>query len=82
MPLNDTLIKNIKPQKKSFKLFDGGGLYLLVSPNGGKWWRLKYYYQQKELLISLGTYPTISLKEARKKLEKQSVKKPYASEGN
>jgi len=67
MPLNDTLIKNTKPRKKPFKLFDWGGLYLLVQPSGGKWWRLKYYYQRKELLLSLGTYPIISLKEARKK---------------
>ncbi len=67
MPLTDTLIKKVKPQNKPVKLFDGGGLYLLVNSNGSKWWRLKYYYQNKEILLSLGVYPTISLKEARKR---------------
>jgi Arm domain-containing DNA-binding protein len=41
MPLTDTAIRNAKPGVKSFRLFDGGGLYLEVAPSGGKWWRLK-----------------------------------------
>jgi Arm DNA-binding domain len=49
------------------KLFDGGGMYLLVQPNGGKWWRLKYRVNRKEKLISLGVYPDVSLKAARDK---------------
>ena len=65
MPLTNILIKNIKSKPKPFKLFDSGGLYLLVTPKGNKWWRLKYYYQNKELLLSLGVYSAISLKEAR-----------------
>lgn len=63
--LTVTAIKNVKPSKKAKRLFDGGGLYLEVSPNGGKWWRLKYRFAGKEKRISLGVFPAISLKEAR-----------------
>lgn len=65
MPLTDTTIRNIKPGDKAVKLFDGNGLFLLVTPNGGKWWRLKYRFGGKEKLLSLGTYPEVSLKDAR-----------------
>lgn len=65
MPLTDTAIKNAKPSEKHIKLFDGGGLYLEVSPAGGKWWRLKYRFRGREKRISLGVYPAVSLKEAR-----------------
>jgi integrase len=67
MPLTDTAIKNAKPQESQRKLFDGGGLFLLVAPTGGKWWRLKYRFGSKEKLLSLGTYPTVSLKDARER---------------
>ena len=50
-------------------MFDGGGLYLEVAPAGGKWWRLKYRFDGKEKRLSLGTYPDISIKEARKRRE-------------
>ena len=65
MPLTDTAIKNAKAQDSQYKLFDGGGLFLLVAPSGGKWWRLKYRFGGKEKLLSLGTYPLVSLKDAR-----------------
>lgn len=65
MPLTDTAIKNAKSTEKALKLFDGGGLFLLVTPRGGKWWRLKYRFRGKEKLLSLGVYPDVSLKEAR-----------------
>ena len=65
MALTDTTIRNTKPQSKPFKVSDGSGLYLLVSPSGGKWWRLKYRLNGKEQLLSLGTYPDIGLKAAR-----------------
>ena len=65
MPLTDTAIRHAKPAKKSFKLFDERGLYLEVSPAGGKWWRLKYRFNGKEKRISLGVYPDVSLKVAR-----------------
>jgi len=69
MPLSDTSVRNAKVQDKALKLFDGGGLFLFVSPAGGKLWRLKYRFQGKEKLLALGAYPDISLKDARKKRE-------------
>jgi integrase len=65
MPLSDTTIHNAKPGVKPEKMFDERGLFLLVTPTGGKWWRLKYRFEGKEKLLSLGTYPDVSLKDAR-----------------
>jgi integrase len=65
MPLTDTKARNAKPKSKQFKIFDTDGLFLLVSPAGGKWWRFKYRLGGKEKLISLGTYPEVSLLQAR-----------------
>ena len=65
MPLNDTAIRNAKADIKQKKLYDSGGLYLLVTPNEGKWWRFKYRFGGKEKLLSFGTYPQVSLKDAR-----------------
>ena len=59
MPLTDTAIRNARPGEKSVRLFDGGGLYLEVSPTGGKWWRLKYRFDGKEKRLSLGVYPDV-----------------------
>ena len=56
MPLTATLIRNTKPRDKTFKLYDGRGLYLEVSHNGGKWWRLKYRFNGKEKRLSLGVW--------------------------
>ena len=67
MPLPDTAIRAAKPAEKAQKLFDGKGLYLLITPGGTKSWRLKYHFMGKEKLISLGSYPATSLKEAREK---------------
>lgn len=69
LPLSDKEIKNAKSKEKEYKLFDGGGLYLVIQPNGSKGWRLKYLFQGIEKRISIGTYPTISLAEAREKRE-------------
>ena len=69
MPLTDTIIRNAKPTDKPRRMFDGGGLYLEISPKGGKWWRLKYRYHGKEKRISLGVYPDVSLKKARERRE-------------
>ena len=70
MPLNDPAIRNAKTDTKQKKLYDSGGLYLLVTPNGGKWWRFKYRFGGKEKLLSLGTYPQVSLKDARDERDK------------
>jgi len=67
MPLTDPTIRNAKADTKPVKLFDAAGLFLLVTPAGGKWWRFKYRFGGKEKLLSLGTYPQVSLKEAREK---------------
>lgn len=65
LPLTNIEIKNAKPKEKDYKLFDGGGLFLLVATTGGKRWRLKFRLNNKENIIALGTYPSISLKDAR-----------------
>lgn len=67
MPLTETAIRNAKPAEKTVRLFDGGGLYLEISPRGGKWWRLKYRQDGKEKRISLGVYPDVGLKLARER---------------
>ena len=65
MKLTVQAIKHAKPAPKTRKLFDGGGLYLEVSPKGRKWWRLKYRFGGKEKKLALGVYPDVTLKEAR-----------------
>ena len=65
MPLTDTAIKNARPGDKTKKLYDSGGLYLELSPRGGKWWRFKYRFGGKEKRLSMGIYPDVSLKDAR-----------------
>lgn len=67
MALTDVKVRNAKPAEKQFKLFDGDGLFLLVTPNGKKGWRFKYRFGGKEKLLSFGTYPEVSLGEAREK---------------
>ena len=67
MSLTDIIAKNAKSQKAQYKLFDEKGLFLLVAPNGSKYWRMKYRFDGKEKLLSFGTYPETSLKEARNK---------------
>ena len=67
MPLTDVAIRSAKSQAKPFKLFDSGGLHLLVTPGGRKWWRWKYRYGGKEKGISFGVYPEVSLKVARQR---------------
>ena len=67
MALTSTAIHTAKPRSKPFKMYDAGGLYLEVSPSGGKWWRWKYYFGGKEKRLSLGVYPATGLKSAREK---------------
>ncbi len=63
--LSELQVRRAKPGKKPRKMFDGGGLYLLVHPNGSRYWRLKYRHAGKERLLALGVYPQVSLAEAR-----------------
>lgn len=67
MSLTDVKVRNAKPGEKQVKLSDSGGMYLLVTPNGGKCWRLKYRFCGKEKVLALGTYPEVSLADARVK---------------
>jgi integrase len=66
MALTDIAIRNAKPREREYKLADGRGLYLLVTPSGGRLWRLKYRLHGVEKKLALGRYPDISLGEARK----------------
>lgn len=65
MTLSDTSIRKAKPGAKPVKLFDGGGLYVLLTPTGSRLWRMKYRFAGKEKLLALGAYPAVSLKGAR-----------------
>lgn len=69
MALSDVAVKTAKPKPgpKANRLFDAGGLYLEVTPSGGKLWRLKYRYGGKEKLLALGKYPEVGLKDARER---------------
>ncbi|PTQ82080.1 integrase [Nitrosospira multiformis] len=70
MALTDLQVKKAKASDKPQKLSDGGGLYLLVQPNGAKYWRLKYRFAGVEKLLALGVYPDVSLLDARERREK------------
>ena len=65
MPLTDTQLRNVKPREKPFKLADGGGLYLMVTPQGSKLWRLAYRFAGKQKTLAFGAYPTVTLEKAR-----------------
>lgn len=67
MALTELAIKNLKPKDRAYRITDGGGLSLEVSPSGGKLWRWRYYHNGKEQILALGKYPAISLSEARKR---------------
>ena len=65
--LTDASIKNAKPKEKAYKLTDGEGMFLLLNPNGSRWWRFNYRIGGKHKQISFGVYPEVTLKEAREK---------------
>jgi len=69
IPLTDLKVQKAKSKDKPISLFDGGGLYLLVTPSGGKLWRFKYRFNNKEKKLAFGSYPEISLQDARRKRE-------------
>jgi len=79
MPLTDLKIKSTKPKDRSFKLTDAGGLFVLVKPSGSKLWQMKYRYLGTEKLLSFGTYPSVSLREAR---EQRDIEKKLLSGGS
>ena len=66
-PLTATQVANAKPKANMYKMFDGGGLFLQVNPSGGKHWKMKYRKNDgKEGLLTFGSYPAVSLEQARK----------------
>lgn len=67
MPLTDVEIRNARPRDKAYRLSDGSGMYLEVSPAGGKYWRLKYRFAGKEKRLALGVYPDVTAKQARER---------------
>ena len=67
MPLTDTALRNAKPLARPFKLSDGGGMHLLVTPGGSKLWRLAYRFGGKQKTLALGVYPSVTLADARSK---------------
>ncbi len=67
MSLTDMQIRKAKPRPKQYKMADGGGLYVLVKPGGGKLWQQKYRFLGKERSLSHGPYPTVTLAQARQK---------------
>lgn len=67
MPLTDIGVRNAKARARPCKLSDGGWLHLLVNPNGARLWRISYRWDGRQKTLSLGSYPAISLAEARKR---------------
>lgn len=67
--LRDAEVRLARPREKLYKLFDGGSLFLAVTPAGGKHWRLQYRVGGKQSTLSLGSYPTVSLAQARQKAQ-------------
>jgi Phage integrase central domain/Arm DNA-binding domain/Phage integrase family len=65
MALSDVRIRNANPALKQYELGDGGGLYVLVKPDGAKYWRFKYRFSGKEKLLALGVYPAVRVADAR-----------------
>lgn len=67
MALSDAAVRSAKAKENQYKLYDDGGLFLIVKPSGGKLWRLKYRHLGKEQQLSIGVFPAVSLKDARKR---------------
>jgi integrase len=65
--LSDAAARNARPKPRSYKVSDGGGLFLLIMPNGSKYWRLRYFFAGKEKMLALGVYPDVSLADARER---------------
>lgn len=67
MPLTDTKVKNAKPLDKEYKLTDGFGMFLRVTPKGSKYWQMAYRFDGKQKIFSIGVYPAVSLADARQR---------------
>jgi len=67
MKLSNIQVQNAKPKDKMYRLSDGYLLYLEIFPNGGRYWRMPYRYNNRRKQVAIGVYPTISIKDAREK---------------
>ncbi len=67
MPLTDLEVRRAAAQEKTYRVSDGRGMYLEISPSGGKYWRLKYRFNDRERKLALGVYPDVTLAHARRK---------------
>ncbi|WP_226020072.1 tyrosine-type recombinase/integrase [Serratia symbiotica] len=67
MPLTDAKVKNAKPLDKEYKLTDGFGMFLRVTPKGSKYWQMAYRFEGKQKIFSIGVYPAVSLADARQR---------------
>ena len=65
--LSDAKARNAKARPKPYKISDGDGLFLLITPSGSKYWRMRYFFAGKEKLLALGVYPEVTLAEARER---------------
>lgn len=79
MKLTDNKIRNLKPREKQYKVSDGKNLFLIITPNGSKYWRYKYIFNEKEKTLAIGVYPNITLSQAR---EKRNEAKQQLANGN
>ena len=88
MTLTKTQCREAESRDKTYKLSDGGGLYLEIAPSGGKYWRMKYRFDRKEKRLSFGVYPIVELDDARdrrhqaKKLLSQGIDPAQAKQEN
>ncbi|HHU6578605.1 MULTISPECIES: tyrosine-type recombinase/integrase [Klebsiella] len=69
MALTDIKVRSAKPQEKEYTLVDGDGMFLLIHPNGSKYWRFRFRFGGKQHLMAFGVYPETSLADARHKRE-------------
>ena len=67
MPLTDTTVRNLKSAEKTYRVSDEKGMFIEVTPSGGKLWRIKYRFEGKQKPLALGKYPEVNLKEARER---------------
>ena len=65
--LSDAKVRNARPKERPYKIADGEGLFLLITPTGGKYWRLKYFFAGKAKVLALGVYPGVALADARER---------------
>tara|TARA_B100000686_G_C16615645_1_gene876309 strand:- start:307 stop:1017 length:711 start_codon:yes stop_codon:yes gene_type:complete len=72
--LTEKLVRRAEIQDKQYKMYDGDGMFLLIHPNGSKYWRMKYTFDGKSKLASFGVWPKVSLKEAREKRNNAKLK--------